>query len=130
LDAGKNDSAFFYFDRAKEIFLEQKNNSKVANCLINMANIQFDYGDFFGSQETALSSLRYLNKNNESNHILLSLSYNTIANSTAKLRQFDDAIRYYKLAVEFTKDAGIELKYKNNLSVCLRDAKKYDEAVN
>ncbi|QRY57291.1 tetratricopeptide repeat-containing sensor histidine kinase [Sphingobacterium siyangense] len=95
-----------------------------------MGNIQFDYGDFFGSQETVLSSLRYLNKNVESNHNLLSLAYNTIANSTAKLKQFDDAIRYFKLAIEFTKDPEIELKYKNNLSVCLRDAKKYDEAIN
>lgn len=130
LDSGKNDSAFFYFDRAKEIFLEQKNTPKAANCLINMGNIQFDYGDFFGTQETVLSSLRYLNKNVESNHNLLSLAYNTIANSTAKLKQYDDAIRYFKLAIEFTKDAEIELKYKNNLSVCLRDAKKYDEAIN
>lgn len=129
LEEGKNDSSFHYFNKAKEQFLIQKQNLPVANCLINMGNIQFDQGDFFGSQETVLSSLIYLNQKKSADHQLLSLAYNTIANATDELKQFDDAVRYYTLAIQYCNDPVLKLKYKNNLSVSLRNAKKYKESI-
>lgn len=129
LYAKKNDSAFYYFDQAKELFLEMNDSSDVANCLINMANIQFDHGDFYGAQEMALSALNYLKGVNEKSNNLLSFAYNTIANASDELNQFEDAIRYYALAIQYCKEDNVKLKYKNNLSVSLRYAKKYKEAI-
>lgn len=129
LDQNKNDSAFYYFDRARETFIENRDSSHVANCLINMGNIQFDQGDFFGAQETVLSALNFLDENVDRDHNLLSFAYNTIANAADELDQFNDAVKYYSLAIQFSRDEKIKLKYRNNLAVALGNAKRYDEAI-
>ena len=49
LDHGAADSAFFAFSRAKDIFIEVNDSLNTANCLINMAITQKDFGDYFGA---------------------------------------------------------------------------------
>lgn len=129
LDSGRNDSSFYYFNKARELFLISGDSLRISNCLINMGNIQFDQGDFFGAQETVLSALNYLDVKKQGEHQLLSLAYNTIANATDELNQFDDAIRYYTLAIRFCIDPVFQIKYRNNLSVCLRRARKFKESI-
>lgn len=60
-ESGKTDSAFLYFYKAKDIFLQRKDSFGTAKCLVNLAIIQETKGDYFGSQETALLALRFLN---------------------------------------------------------------------
>ena len=64
LDKGKADSAFFFFNAAKQIYLEQGDSVQVAKCLINMAITQQEQGDYYGAQETALQAIPFLDEKN------------------------------------------------------------------
>ena len=58
------DSAYFYFNGAKEFAIEQKDSINTSNCLILMGMIATNEGDYFGAQDLILKSLSYLNKKN------------------------------------------------------------------
>lgn len=130
LDEGKLDSSFYYFDKAKEEFLVVKDSFNVARSFINMAINQYHLGDFFGAQETTLDAIKYIDSKNKDHQALLCHSYNNIANATDDLHQYDQAIPYYNLAIQYSTDPTNTLIYKNNLAVCLRNAKRYDESIN
>ncbi|MGJ1410157.1 tetratricopeptide repeat-containing sensor histidine kinase [Sphingobacterium thalpophilum] len=89
----------------------------------------YDAGDYFGAQETSLEAVRYLNPKVERANKLLEYLYNTIANATDELKQYDQAIPYYHRAIHYSNDSINILIYKNNLAVCLRNAKRYREAI-
>ncbi|MBB2951597.1 tetratricopeptide repeat-containing sensor histidine kinase [Sphingobacterium sp. JUb56] len=126
---GRSDSTFYYFNKAKEKYLQYKNSVYVARCLIYMATIQYDSGDFFGAQETAVEAIKYLDPKDKNQQAILSHTYNTIANATDEMQQFDQAIPYYRLAIQYSIDHDNILLYKNNLAVCLRNVKRYDESI-
>ena len=57
----KNDSAYIYFNKAYSELIKNKNKHQAAKCLINMAFVSKDQGDWFGSQELIISSIKLLN---------------------------------------------------------------------
>lgn len=129
LDEGKLDSSFYYFEKAKEQFLVVKDSFNVARSLINMATNLYHLGDFFGAQETALEAIKYIDSKNKDHQALLCHSYNTIANATDDLHQYNQAIPYFLLAIQYSTDSTNTHLYKNNLAVCLRNAKRYNESI-
>lgn len=128
LKTGKSDSSFFYFEKAKEQYLLNYDSLNVARCLINMGINLYDVGDFFGAQETSLEAVKYLNPKDLNESKLLGYLYNTIGNATDELKHYDQAITYYQQAIKFSIDSNATLIYKNNLAVCLRNAKRYAES--
>ncbi|MEN5085210.1 ATP-binding protein [Sphingobacterium faecium] len=129
LKDGRLEKSFFYFEQAKEEFLILKDSFNVARCLINMSANQYDLGDFFGAQETSLEAVKYIDSKNKEQQALLCHSYNTIANATDEMRQYDQAIPYFHLAIQYSTDSTNTHLYKNNLAVCLRNVRRYDESI-
>ncbi|MFD2902548.1 tetratricopeptide repeat-containing sensor histidine kinase [Sphingobacterium anhuiense] len=129
LNAGKIDSSFLYFEKAKQQFLLVKDSFNVARSLINMGINQYEGGDFFGAQETSLEATKYLDSKNLAHHYVLCYLYNTIGNSADEMQQYDQAISYYKLAIQYSTNEASNLLCKNNLAVCLRNVKRYDESI-
>lgn len=129
LEKGQLDSSFYYFDKAKEQFMLVGDSVNVARCLIDMAINQYEWGDLFGAQETSLEARKYLNVENKNHLELLSSIYNTIANATDEMGDFEQAISYYNLAIQYSTDLENKLLYKNNLAVCLRNANRYVESI-
>lgn len=124
---GQKDSSFFYFELAKDQYLNSNDSLGTARCLVFIGLHQYDEGDFFGAQETSLSAIRFIgNKQKDS---LLCYAYNTIANASDEMNQYDQAIPYYQLAIKYSFKSINTLIYKNNLAVCLRNAKRYSESI-
>ena len=46
-------NAFLYFNKAKDLFLQQKDSLGVGKCLLNMAIISTNNGDYYGQGEGA-----------------------------------------------------------------------------
>ncbi|QQT52169.1 ATP-binding protein [Sphingobacterium multivorum] len=126
---GDLDSSYFYFELAKEKFSEENDSLGIAKSLVMIGIYQYNQGDFFGAQETSLSATRYLNFHNKDHLSLLSYGYNNIANATDDLKQYNEAIPFYQKAIEYSIDSNVSLVYKNNLAVCLRNAKRYPESI-
>ena len=126
---GMYDSSFVYLELAKEQAFKEGDNLTVVRSLILIGINEYDQGDFFGAQETSLNSIEFLEKSNLKQDTLLSFAYNTIANSTDEMKQYNKAIPYYHQAIKYSTNPENTLMYKNNLAVCLRNAKRYAESI-
>ena len=129
LEDGAADSAFFAFNRAKDIFIEVNDSLNTANCLINMAITQKDHGDYFGAQETALQALDYLDKSNHKHREYLSTNYNNLGVASLKLNHFQQALTFFDLAIQFSGNSLNILAFQNNKAICYQNLFEYDKAL-
>src|SRR5690606_30021698 len=86
LKENKADSAFFYFNLAGDRYRDAKDSLNTANCLIQMAIILSNQGDYFGSQETSLQANEYLDERKPKHHYYLSSNFNNLGISTYRLK--------------------------------------------
>ena len=125
------DSAFIYFNIAKNDFLNVNDSVGAARSLINMAIIQCDTGDFYGSIETSLEADKYLKtaaKNDFVNN-LYSSNYNNLAISSKSLKNYNDAEKYYQNALQTTDKEEYKSVIKNNISDALILQNKTESAI-
>ncbi|WP_164875571.1 tetratricopeptide repeat protein [Apibacter sp. HY039] len=127
LNKNINDSAYFYFNHAKEIFIPLRDSSYTGKSLLNMAICQANEGDYYGSEETAVDALRFLKSPKDDNYI--ASVYNTLAICKTEQKNYSQAIEYYQLSLNATKTKFLELNIKNNQAVVNIKAKEYDIAI-
>ena len=125
LDAGRYDSAFYYYDK---IIASPADSLLIAKSLFNMAIIQSIQGDYFGSDESAVKSLNFFDRKNTS---YLATVYNTIAVNKTDLKDYNDAINWYEKAVAMSnQDNDLDsLMFQNNLAVAHYKIKNYNTAI-
>ncbi|MEJ5090462.1 tetratricopeptide repeat protein [Sphingobacterium faecium] len=128
VDNGKADSAFFYFNAAKQVYLEQGDSLHVAKCLINMAITQKEQGDYFGSQETALQAIPFLDEKKPEHQTILGMNFNALGLSTDELYDYPRAIFFYEQAIKYSDDPQNTLVYRNNLANAYLYNKDYEKA--
>ncbi|WP_164108421.1 MULTISPECIES: tetratricopeptide repeat protein [Sphingobacterium] len=129
LDKGKLDSAFVFFDRAKDLYLEARDSSGISLCLIQMAITLTDVGDYLGAQELSYQAFKYLNIEDSTQHNLISINYNNIGNATAQLDDFDEALRVYDQSIRFATNTSHKELVLNNKAVVLFDLRRFEEAL-
>lgn len=128
-DDKKSDSAFFAFSKAKDYFTERNDSLNIANCLINMAIIQKDAGDYFGAQETALEAVDYLSEKKLKHYSYLSSNYNNLGVATLNLDDYENALRFFNLALQFSTDSLYNIIYQNNIAIVYQNRKQYEKAI-
>nr|WP_276901864.1 ATP-binding protein [Pedobacter kyonggii] len=125
----KNDSAFFYFDKAKDLFLQQKDSLGVAKCLLNMAIISTDSGDYFGGQELSVNATPFFDKKISKHHIFIKSNLNNLGLASENLKDYSQAITFYTEALNYTTGANPEAVLKNNIANIYRKRKAYQKAI-
>lgn len=125
-----NDSAFYYFNLAKNSYLDIKDSSGVARSLVNMAIIQHNQGDYYGSIETSLEANNFL-KNVQDSIIrwTLASNYNNMGICSSYLYDFDSSIKYYTEALKYVNDTESKYLYHNNLGDVLTTLGDYKHAL-
>lgn len=123
------DSAFFYFDKARDLFLQRQDSLGAGKCLNNMAIIQEQFGDNYGSQETSLEAIKYLNENNPANYEYVKSNYNNLGITSYNLKESDNAIRFYNLAIKFNPSPDEKTTFINNKGNAYRQKKDYKNAL-
>ena len=129
LSAGEKDSAFAYFNLAKNIFVQQNDSARTGNSLVNMAIIQAENGDYYGSQEVSLSAIKYLNKKEQKLQPVLYSNYNNLGIVTKNLRDYHKAISFFDQAIVFATSASEINTCQNNKANCFRFLKDYTASV-
>lgn len=94
-----------------------------------MASIQSDAGDYFGSQESLLNSLRYLDERDEKDLYCLSSDYNELGGTSLNLKNYDAAIEYYDLALKYVQDDEFKLTFLNNKAVVYQKKEDFAKAI-
>ncbi len=123
----KKDSAFLFYNLSKEIHLNLGDKSKVGENLVQMAIIQSDFGDYYGSDETSIQALKYLDKNNIQ---YLTSVYNCIAISAKKQNDYSEAIYWYDKAFNISANDIEKIAIQNNMANAFRSLKDYDNSIN
>lgn len=121
----KYDSAFFYFNKSKNISEKIKDSSNIAFDLIQMAFIQQINGDYYGSKETLTESLPFIRNDKD----YLPAVHNSFGIADKELSLYDDAIFYYNEAIKNAIDSTAKQAPKNNIAVVYIHQKKYDTAI-
>lgn len=124
---GKNkDSAFYYFNK---VTTSTKDSLQIAQSYSSMAAIQTDEGDYFGSQESLLTSLKFLNEKKSEDFFCLSSNYNELGLNSRNLKNYKAALSYYNLALKFAEDYRMRLSILNDMAAVYRDDKHYVKAL-
>lgn len=116
------DSAFYYFNR---LVSESRDSLHVGLAYTNMAMIQSDAGDYFGAQESLISSVRFLGESHAARRPYQAQNYNELAITALKLKNFKEAIGYCKQALSLTNDSSFRTNIYNNEANAYRYQRKY-----
>ncbi len=108
----KYDSAFYYYTQAKVSFDSIHNKKNIAYCLLQMARAQQTMGDYFGSEDNLIDALPYIKGDNE----YLPAANNLLGISAKELRNYKDALQYYKNTYELATDSLPKAIALNNMA--------------
>jgi tetratricopeptide (TPR) repeat protein len=128
-DQHKTDSAFIYFNKAKDLFQLNKDSLGIGRCLVNMGIISTDRGDYFSGQEFSLDAFSYFNKNKKENFAFLESNTNNLGIASSNLKNYAQAIDFYKQSFAYAQDSARVLVIKNNIANAYRDQKEYKKAL-
>jgi len=118
---GMSDSAFFYFNQAKELFSQHGDSFGVGKCLLNMAIISTEKGDYFGAQELSLSAQQYFRTDSLAQHVFIRSNFNNLGIATYLLEDYPHALEFYDQALRYAEN-------DQDIHICLNNkAKVYDE---
>ncbi|RZJ19635.1 MAG: ATP-binding protein, partial [Acinetobacter sp.] len=123
------DSAFFYFDRARDLFIKQKDSLGIGKCLVNMAIISTDNGDYTGGQKASIDAISFFNEKNKKQHRYITSNYNNLGVATYSQAKYLQAIKFYDLAIKFTKNPDDISLYLNNKATAYQELKQYGQAL-
>lgn len=126
-----SDSAFYYFNLAKNSFLEKGDSLGAGRSLVNMGIIQTENGDFLGGIESSLEADKYIKQKKDSNVLrTLAANYNNLGIASNYLKYQDKSIEYYIKAINTAVDQENKYIYYNNIGDILTTQGKYEEAIN
>ena len=122
----QTDSAFYYFNK---VATSSKQRLEVALAFNQMAVIQSDAGDYFGSQESLFSSLKYLDSKKVGDHSYLASDYNELGLNSISLKHYNEAVDYFNQALKYTSDTGFRLSILNNIGLSYQQNGIYRQAL-
>jgi signal transduction histidine kinase len=111
-----SDSAFIYFNKAKGLFLKQKDSLGVGKCLVNMAITSIDKGDYFGGLEISLEASNYFNKNAKKHFIYLESNFHELGVASSYLKNYLQAIDFYNKSIQYAQDSASVMVTKNSIA--------------
>lgn len=130
--ANKSDSAFYYYNLAKNDYTSTNDSLGAAKSLVNMAMLQNTSGDFYGSIESSLEANSLLkNEKDSTTRSTLATNYNNMAMASNSLKEYEKAFELFKKALKYVDNKEGEYLCYNNISDVLisqkniKLAKKY-----
>ena len=121
----QSDSAFFYYSKSKDLALLANDSAYVAYNLVAMAHLQQSFADYASSEETLTEALPFLKENSE-NHLA---ALNLFGIAAKEVKNYDEALRYYKKLVPLAADSIRQASLANNSALVLMEQKKYKAAI-
>ncbi|MCV2483642.1 ATP-binding protein [Flavobacterium sp. SH_e] len=118
-------TAFYNFNKSKQLYETLKDSANIGYLLIQMANIQQVNGDYYGSKETVTEALLYVEKNS----IYTAIINNILGIADKELSLYDDAIIYYKKSADDYVDPIEKQIPLSNIAAMYIQQKKYDDAI-
>ncbi|NVK08744.1 MAG: tetratricopeptide repeat protein [Tenacibaculum sp.] len=116
---------YLAYKEAAYIYIKLKDSIRTANRLKALSIMESDFGLSYKSDSTALKALEYIKPDNE----LRSSIYNCLGINNKKRYDYNEAVNWYKKALESTEDEEKIYRYKNNIANCYRELKQYNKSL-
>ena len=114
----QRDSAYHYFILSKNIFLKLGDSAKIGESLANISVIKSKFGDFVGSDETAIEALGFINENNKNYRVYI---YNQLGRSSRSQKDYHEAIYWYDKVLKYSSNNEEKIMILQNKTNSLRD---------
>lgn len=121
--------AYEFYHDSETIFEGQNDSLRTAYNQLKMAEIQQIYNDYYGSEEIITETLTLLENGKEESRPYLFEAYNKLGISYTGLKNYDEAIRYYKKAEQTTQDTLGKKIIENNIALIYLEEKQYAKAI-
>lgn len=131
----QNDSAYFYYSTAIQLYEHLKESSRAVGALQNIADIQEMEKAYRGAEENAIKALELLEDlpQSQSNLDISWNLYNLLGVITLKLKLYDKSIEYHEHASKIARvmDDGflLNLYSKNNIAFIYKERGAYKKAL-
>ena len=123
------DSAFLYFIKAKDYYLQQKDSLGIGKSMSNMGYILLNNKDYLGAQDLSINAVAYFDTLKLDHYKNLQFAYNNLGIATEHLANYDEAILFYQRALKYSKDDIISNVLRNNIANIHRRQNDYNKAV-
>ena len=117
------DSAYFYYNQAKDKCID-KSSEEYMYAMLQMATVQQYVGDLYGAEETITEGLAHYK-----GRTYLPYSYNMLAVSYDKQKNFESALYYYENALLSFTDSLSKVIAKNNIGLIHLEKGQYAKAI-
>jgi len=128
-EAGKADSAFKYYLKARDFFLEHKDSLGVGKCLVNLGMISTNKGDYYGGHDFGLDAIAYFNDTIPVHKAQLRSNFNNLGLASHHLGHYQDAISFYQQALKYTNNINDIALVENNIANSFRRLKDYPSSL-
>ncbi len=127
-----SDSAFLYYYKAEKLYSQSNSFYNLAKTRLSKALLQFNEGDFYGSEKAVFNALRVI-KGNENKDIFYD-AYNLLGVIYNELGEYDKAIEFHNKAIASIDDKIIPVEFQskatslNNIGFVYQNLKGYKKA--
>lgn len=121
-----SDSAYYYYNKSKELYLQLGDSIQVGRNLLNIAIIESNFGSYSLSDSTSVESIKFINGNRNKTS---AGAYNCLAINSKKRNLYKQAIVNYQQAIELTDKNSFKNIYKNNLANVYKEQGNYNKAI-
>jgi hypothetical protein len=122
------DSSYYYFNKAKFAAEIKKDTSRIIHSISWMAQIQTYLGDYSGSETTSIEALPLLENTTKYPYGQTNV-YIGLGNNYLMIFDNDNAIYYYKKAINSKTDEEVESDIINNISLAYTEKGDYQTAI-
>lgn len=120
--------AYSFYNESKESFEKQSDSLMIGYNLLKIANIHEIYGEYSDSEEAITKALTFLEKREDSKWYLREAN-NMLGISYTGLKNYPEAIRYYKKAIALTDNLLLKKMIENNIGLIYLEEGQYDKAI-
>lgn len=128
-NANQYDSAFSYFSKAKDFYLQGNDSLGVGKSYANMAYILLNNNDYLGTQELSLTANTYLDSTKIDHHKSLHFNFYNLGIASEHLANYDGAISFYIKAQKYVKDSQNLYILKNGIANAYRRKNDYNKSL-
>ena len=118
-------TSFNQFNKSKKLYEVLKDSANISYIYLMIANIHQTNGDYYGSKEIVTEALPYIKENKN----YYGWINNMLGIADKELSLYDDAILYYKKAINEYTDPLLKHDPIQNIAVVYTQQKKYDKAI-
>jgi signal transduction histidine kinase len=123
------DSAFLYFNKAKDFYSLINDSLGKGKSLSNMAFILYNQNDYLGAQELSLNASAYFDTTKIDQYKSLQFNFNNLGLASQQLADYKGAISFYEKSLLYSSDQKTKLIVENNIANSYRRLNNYNASV-